>query len=54
MAKAGIVNEVDMLQALNKGRVGGAAFDVYVEVGTPLMIVMIVSQSYDTACSSHC
>ncbi|VDM91955.1 unnamed protein product [Litomosoides sigmodontis] len=31
MAKAGIVNEVDMLQALNKGRVGGAAFDVYVE-----------------------
>ncbi|VIO97710.1 D-isomer specific 2-hydroxyacid dehydrogenase, NAD binding domain containing protein [Brugia malayi] len=31
MAKAGIMNEVDMLQALNKGRVGGAAFDVYVE-----------------------
>ncbi|VDN94708.1 unnamed protein product [Brugia pahangi] len=31
MAKAGTMNEVDMLQALNKGRVGGAAFDVYVE-----------------------
>ncbi|VDO31979.1 unnamed protein product [Onchocerca flexuosa] len=31
MGKAGIINEVDMLQALNKGRVGGAAFDIYVE-----------------------
>lgn len=34
MAKIGVINEVDMLQALNKGRVGGAAFDVYIEVCT--------------------
>lgn len=40
MAKAGIMNEVDMLQALNKGRVGGAAFDVYVEVSTPFLTIL--------------
>lgn len=31
MAKGGIVNETDLLQALNKGRVGGAAFDIFIE-----------------------
>ncbi|VDM10754.1 unnamed protein product [Wuchereria bancrofti] len=50
MAKAGIMNEVDMLQALNKGRVGGAAFDVYVE-DAPLVRGLI--EHPNVICTPH-
>ncbi|KAL3985265.1 D-isomer specific 2-hydroxyacid dehydrogenase NAD binding domain family protein [Acanthocheilonema viteae] len=50
VAKAGIINEIDMLQALNKGRVGGAAFDVYVE-DAPLVRGLI--EHPNVICTPH-
>jgi len=33
VARGGIVSESDLLEALKQGQVGGAAVDVFVEVG---------------------
>ncbi|VDN04728.1 unnamed protein product [Thelazia callipaeda] len=50
MAKVGIINEVDMLQALNKGRVGGAAFDIHME-DAPLFRALI--EHSNVICTPH-